>query len=67
MCEIYGLGNLGLWDLPRHGRELGEKKLARLLAQTLAEEEKADQLLIQLQPAMLEELRQEGAEFEEEA
>jgi Mn-containing catalase len=35
--------------------QLGENKVARLLAQTLAEEEKADQLLTKLSPPLLQE------------
>jgi ferritin-like metal-binding protein YciE len=39
--------------------QLGESKVARLLAQTLAEEEKTDQLLTKLSPPLLREASQE--------
>jgi Mn-containing catalase len=39
--------------------QLGEDKVAKLLAQTLSEEEKADKLLTQLSPPLLEEAASE--------
>jgi ferritin-like metal-binding protein YciE len=39
--------------------QLGESKVARLLAQPLAEEEKTDQLLTKLSPPLLREASQE--------
>jgi ferritin-like metal-binding protein YciE len=39
--------------------QLGESKVARLLAQTLAEEENADKLLTKLSPPLLQEASQE--------
>ena len=47
--------------------QLGNKKVARLLQQTLAEEEKADKLLTKLSPPLLEQANQEmGDEGQEE-
>ena len=46
--------------------QLGEKKVAKLLAQTLAEEEKTDKLLTQLSPPLLEEASREEVEEEPE-
>ena len=46
--------------------QLGEDRVAKLLAQTLAEEEKTDKLLTQLSPPLLEEAAQEPEEGEEE-
>ena len=46
--------------------QLGENKVAKLLAQTLAEEEKTDKLLTQLSPPLLEQANQEPEEEEEE-
>lgn len=46
--------------------QLGETKVAKLLAQTLAEEEKTDKLLTQLSPPLLEQAKQEPEEEEEE-
>ena len=46
--------------------QLGQTKVAKLLAQTLAEEEKADKLLTALSPALLEEAAHEEEEPEEE-
>jgi Mn-containing catalase len=46
---------------------LGQPKVARLLQQTLNEEEKADKLLTQLSPPLLDEAAQEPDEEEEEA
>ena len=45
--------------------QLGENKVAKLLAQTQAEEEKADKLLTQLSPPLLEQAAQEPEEEEE--
>ncbi len=55
--EISGYGTLRTV-----AEQLGENKVAKLLAQTLAEEEKADKLLTQLSPPLLE---QAAAEAEE--
>ena len=46
--------------------QLGEDRVAKLLGQTLAEEEKADKLLTQLSPPLLEQAAEEPAEEEEE-
>jgi len=46
--------------------QLGENKVAKLFAQTLAEEEKADKLLTQLSPPLLENAHQQPEEEEEE-
>ncbi len=46
--------------------QLGENKVAKLLAQTLAEEEKTDKLLTQLSPPLLQQAGQEPEEEEEE-
>ena len=46
--------------------QLGEKKVAKLLAQTLAEEEKTDRLLTLLSPPLLEEASREEVEEEPE-
>lgn len=46
--------------------QLGQTKVAKLLAQTQAEEEKADKLLTQLSPPLLEEAAQEPEDEEEE-
>ena len=46
--------------------KLGQTKVARLLQQTLAEEEKADKLLTQLSPPLLDEAAEEPVEEEEE-
>jgi Mn-containing catalase len=45
--------------------QLGESKIVRLLAQTLAEEENADKLLTKLSPPLLQEASQEE-ELEEQ-
>jgi ferritin-like metal-binding protein YciE len=45
---------------------LGQTKVAKLLSQTLSEEEKTDALLTQLSPPLLEQATQEGADEEEE-
>lgn len=47
--------------------QLGENKVAKLLQQTLQEEEKTDKLLTQLSPPLLEEAAQEPEEEEETA
>ena len=59
--EISGYGTLRTI-----AEKLGNKKVAKLLAQTLAEEEKADQLLTKLSPPVLEEARQAPEQEEEE-
>jgi len=46
--------------------QLGNKKVARLLQQTLAEEEKTDKLLTQLSPPLLNQANQEPEEGQEE-
>lgn len=46
--------------------QLGNKKVARLLQQTLSEEEKTDALLTKLSPPLLEAANQEPEEQEEE-
>ncbi len=58
--EISGYGTLRAI-----AEQLGNQKVAKLLAQTLAEEEKADKLLTQLSPPLLEEANQELAEVEQ--
>ncbi|HMF76801.1 MAG TPA: ferritin-like domain-containing protein [Bryobacteraceae bacterium] len=50
--EISGYGSLAAV-----ARQLGQDKVAKLLAQTLAEEEKADDLLTQLSPPLLEQAK----------
>ena len=57
--EISGYGTLRTI-----AEQLGETKVAKLLAQTLAEEEKTDKLLTQLSPPLLEEASQEYEEVE---
>ncbi len=57
--EISGYGTLRTI-----AEQLGETKVAKLLAQTLAEEEKTDKLLTQLSPPLLEEASQEHEEVE---
>ncbi|MGA8029326.1 MAG: DUF892 family protein [Bryobacteraceae bacterium] len=59
--EISGYGTLRTV-----AERIGQTKVARLLAQTLAEEEKADKLLTQLSPPLLEQAAQEPGEEEEE-
>lgn len=59
--EISGYGTLRTV-----AEQLGQTKVAKLLAQTLAEEEKADKLLTQLSPPLLEQAAQEPGEEEEE-
>jgi ferritin-like metal-binding protein YciE len=59
--EISGYGTLHTI-----AEQLGETKVAKLLAQTLAEEDKADKLLTQLSPPLLEEAAQEPDEEEEQ-
>lgn len=58
--EISGYGTLRTM-----AEQLGEKKVAKLLSQTLAEEEKTDKLLTQLSPPLLEQASQEAPEEEE--
>jgi len=45
--------------------QLGETKVAKLLAQTLSEEEKTDKLLTQLSPPLLEQAAEEPEEEDE--
>jgi len=45
---------------------IGQSKVAKLLAQTLAEEEKADKLLTQISPPLLEQAASQPEEEEEE-
>jgi Mn-containing catalase len=52
--EISGYGTLRTM-----AQELGKDKVARLLAQTLAEEEETDKLLTELSPPLLEQASQE--------
>ena len=59
--EISGYGTLRTV-----AEQLGEDRIAKLLAQTLAEEEKTDKLLTQLSPPLLEEAAQEPEEEGEE-
>jgi Mn-containing catalase len=59
--EISGYGTAR--TLAEH---LGEKKVAKLLAQTLAEEEQTDKLLTQASQPLLEEAMSAGEEEEEE-
>jgi len=58
--EISGYGTLRAI-----AEKLGNQKVAKLLAQTLGEEEKADKLLTQLSPPLLEEANQELEEVEQ--
>ena len=55
--EISGYGTLRTV-----AEQLGETKVAKLLAQTLAEEEKTDKLLTQLSPPLLEQAAQQQEE-----
>lgn len=55
--EISGYGTLRTI-----AEQLGQNKVARLLAQTLSEEEKTDKLLTQLSPPLLEEANQQPEE-----
>jgi Mn-containing catalase len=57
--EISGYGTLRTM-----AEQLGQDKLAALLAETLSEEEKTDQLLTQLCAPMLEQASQDGEEEE---
>jgi Mn-containing catalase len=57
--EIAGYGTLRAM-----AAQLGENKVAQLLAQTLAEEEKTDKLLTQLSPALLQQASEEMDEEE---
>lgn len=59
--EISGYGTLRTM-----AEQIGEKKVAKLLAQTLSEEEKTDKLLTQASQPLLEEAASEGGEEEEE-
>jgi Mn-containing catalase len=59
--EISGYGTLRTI-----AEQIGEKKVAKLLAQTLAEEEQTDKLLTQASQPLLEEAMNEGGEEEEE-
>lgn len=59
--EISGYGTLRTI-----AEQIGNTRVAKLLAQTLAEEEKADKLLTQLSPPLLEQAAQEPEEEEEE-
>jgi Mn-containing catalase len=59
--EISGYGTLRTV-----AEQLGEDRVAKLLAQTLAEEEKTDKLLTQLSPPLLEQAAQEPEGKEEE-
>jgi Mn-containing catalase len=59
--EISGYGTLRVM-----AERLGQTKVAKLLSQTLSEEEKTDALLTQLSPPLLEQATQEGADEEEE-
>jgi Mn-containing catalase len=59
--EISGYGTLRTL-----AEQLGEKKVAKLLAQTLSEEEQTDKLLTQASQPLIEEAMSEGSEEEEE-
>jgi Mn-containing catalase len=59
--EISGYGTLRTI-----AEQIGNTRVAKLLAQTLSEEEKADKLLTQLSPPLLEEAN-EGPEEEEDS
>lgn len=59
--EISGYGSVRTM-----AEKLGQNKVAKLLAQTLGEEEKTDKLLTDLSPPLLEEASQEVEEEEEE-
>ncbi len=59
--EIAGYGTARVM-----AERLGQAKLAKLLSQTLSEEEKTDALLTQLSPPLLEEASSEAGEEEEE-
>lgn len=59
--EISGYGTLRTI-----AEQIGEKKVAKLLAQTLAEEEKTDKLLTQASQPLLAQAQSEGGEEEEE-
>lgn len=59
--EISGYGTVRTM-----AEELGNKKVAKLLQQTLAEEEKTDALLTKLSPPLLSSANQEPEEEEEE-
>lgn len=57
--EHYEMSGYG--SLRSFAEQLGETKVAKLLSQTLAEEEKADQLLTKLSPALLKRAVSEDA------
>jgi ferritin-like metal-binding protein YciE len=59
--EISGYGTLRAI-----AEQLGQNKVAKLLAQTLAEEEKTDKILTDLSPSLIEEAAHEPEEEEEE-
>jgi len=59
--EIAGYGTARVM-----AERLGQAKVAKLLAQTLSEEEKTDALLTQLSPPLLEEASSESGEEEEQ-
>jgi Mn-containing catalase len=59
--EISGYGSVRAM-----AEELGEEEVARLMSETLEEEEKADKLLTDLAKPLLEEANQEEEEGEEE-
>lgn len=59
--EISGYGTLRTV-----AEQLGETRVAKLLAQTQAEEEKTDKLLTQLSPPLLQDAAEEPADEEEE-
>ncbi len=59
--EISGYGTLRAI-----AEKIGQAKVAKLLAQTLAEEEKADKLLTLLSPPLLDEAASQPEEHEEE-
>lgn len=59
--EISGYGTLRTV-----AEQLGENRVAKLLSQTLSEEEKADKLLTQLSPPLLEQANEEPEEGQEE-
>ena len=59
--EISGYGTLRTI-----AEQIGEKKVAKLLAQTLSEEEKTDKLLTQASQPLLEQAHSEGETEEEE-
>src|SRR5947209_1389392 len=62
--EHYEISSYG--TLRTLAEQLGQKKVARLLQQTLAEEEKTDALLTKLSPPLLQQAAQETQGDEEE-